>query len=260
MKSNNKNKLDNSIDDQVLIDKSEFISGNSAEESLAKSLRKGLIFLLVFIVLIIVIYFSPLRHYVKEIPEFAKKINEYGIWGPVIYMGCVFIYIVCGGPRLLIYPVGGMAFGFFWGLLWTEIGVVLSYYIVFLFVRWGGRSIVLHWFPKLESMGTLIKKGGIPAVIMVRQLPLYGIIINLLLALSPIKHIPFLVGSFIGTLPAGIPCTLLGSSTASKSIGNTIWYMIIAVIIFSLLWLFLKFHLSRVKRKKLIDARRSKRK
>ena len=221
-----------------------------AEESIAKSVRKGLIFMVVFFVLILAVYFSPLKEYVHEIPEFAKKLNEYGWIAPFIYVGCVMLYTICGGPRLLIYPVGGMAFGFLWGLIWTQVGVMLSYYVVFLFVRWGGRSLVLHWFPKLEAMGTIIKKGGVPAVIMVRQLPLYGMIINLLLALSPIKHIPFLLGSLIGTLPSAIPCTLLGSTTASKSLEHSIWYMVGAVIIFSLIWLGLKYYISKSRKKR----------
>ena len=254
MKSYNQNpKLpqNNSVNDKSFIDGSAVVvTADSTEESIAKSIRKGLIFLVIFLVLIVVSYFSPLREYIKEIPKLTQNIVDYGYWGPVIYIVCVMLYIVCGGPRLLIYPVGGMAFGFLWGLIWTQVGVMASYYAVFLFVRWGGRDIILHWFPKLESMGSLIKKGGVPAVIMVRQLPLYGILINLLLALSPIKHIPFLIGSFIGTLPAAIPCTLLGSSTASKSVLNAIWYMIAAVVIFSLIWLFLKYHIAKVRNRR----------
>ena len=244
-------KTETSVSDAVALETDVLLEVNkSTEETIAKSLRKGIIFFLVFFVLILAVFLSPLKQYVHEIPKFAEHIAAYGYWGAVIYVVCVALYSVCGGPRLLIYPVGGMAFGFLWGLIWTQLGVMISYYVLFLFVRWGGRSLILKWFPRLRKMTLLIRKGGIPAVMMVRQLPLYGVVITLILALSPIRHRSYLIGSMIGTLPAAIPCTLLGSTTSSKSVQESMWIMIAAVVIFSVIWLYLKYYISKKRKRK----------
>jgi uncharacterized membrane protein YdjX (TVP38/TMEM64 family) len=79
-------------------------------------------------------------------------------------------------------------------------------------------------------------------VFAVRQLPVSGLIINFLLAFSPIRHSHFLIGTVFGILPAAIPFTLVASGVFKLTGQNTPLYMAAAVGIFllvcALMWYF----------------------
>ena len=69
-------------------------------------------------------------------------------------------------------------------------------------------------------------------VFAVRQLPVSRLIINFLLALSPIRHSHFLIGTVFGILPAAIPFTLVASGMLKLTGRNTPLYIAAAVGIF----------------------------
>ena len=59
-----------------------------------------------------------------------------------------------------------------------------------------------------------------------RQLPISGLITNLLLGLAPIRHLDFLVGTAIGLLPEAIPFTLVASGAVKLGGGEHIGYVL----------------------------------
>ena len=140
-------------------------------------------------------------------------------------------------PRLLFCPIGGFAFGFVHGLLWTQLATIAGYYVTFLFVRWGGREVVLHHWTKLGRLQKLFDLPAIPAVIIVRQLPISGLITNLMLGLSQIRHVDFLVGTAIGLLPEAIPFTLVASGAVKVGGGEHIGYVLAAAVLLMIVWL-----------------------
>ena len=204
---------------------------------------KPLIMLAVVAAAFALIYFTPARNYLGNIQIVKFWLLSLGWVGPAAWMGIVFVLVAAGMPRLLFCPIGGLAFGFWYGLLWTQAATLAGYYVLFLFVRWGGKDFVLRHWPRL---GQLKKHFHGPSaalmVFAVRQLPVSGLIINFLLALSSIRHSHFLIGTAFGILPAAIPFTLVASGIFKLTGRNTPFYMAAAVGIFllvcSILWYF----------------------
>jgi uncharacterized membrane protein YdjX (TVP38/TMEM64 family) len=197
---------------------------------------KPLLVLAMLGVSILVVYLSPLREYLHHVKEIKARLHSLGVLGPVIYMAAVFVLISMGFPRLLFCPIGGMAFGFIRGLLWTQIATLLGYYVIFLFVRWGGRDFVLRHWPKLGRPHRVFERHAIPAIIAIRQLPISGLVINLLLGVSPVRHLDFIVGTAIGLIPEAIPFTLVASGAVKVGGGESAAYVVGAVLILVVLW------------------------
>jgi len=205
------------------------------------SMRKDLLFILAFFLVILLLNLSPLREYWAELLVFIKGIRRYGTLAPFLFTASVAILVSIGIPRLLLCTLGGMLFGFYQGLLYSVAGTIIGYYVVFSVVRRVGRAYIVRRYPKINHLTKLLKRGGIPGVILARQLPIHGMVINLILGLSPVRPLDFLIGTAIGLLPEAIPFTLIGKGVKQESLGRSIAYIVIAVVILAVLWLGLKF-------------------
>jgi uncharacterized membrane protein YdjX (TVP38/TMEM64 family) len=189
------------------------------------------------------VYFTPAREFLRDIPSVKRWLLSLGWVGPSAWMGIVFVLVASGMPRLLFCPIGGMAFGFWYGLLWTQVATLAGYYVLFLFVRWGGQDFVLRHWPRVGRLRSHFHSPSAPLVVFaVRQLPISGLIINFLLALSPVRHLHFLLGTAFGILPQAIPFTLVASGTFKLNKQNTPLYIVAGVVFLLLvcasLWYF----------------------
>lgn len=206
------------------------------------AIRKDLIFILVFVIIVFIVYSSPLKQYSDKVPEICEKIKQTGLFAPVIFTLGVCVLVCAGVPRLLLWPVGGMAFGFVVGLTCCSLGSLMADYIVFLFLRWGGRDFVLKHSHVLNKLPKVLEHGGIPAVILARQMPLHGMLVNLILSLSPIRHRDFLIGSLIGLLPEAIPFTLIGMGVKHGTLWHNMIYIMLAFLALVVIWLLIKLY------------------
>ncbi|OGV48772.1 MAG: hypothetical protein A2X49_13755 [Lentisphaerae bacterium GWF2_52_8] len=213
-----------------------------------KSFRKEFLIVGFFALAIVAAYLSPLREWLQRVPELSEAIRGWGFWAPMIFVPSVMILIALGLPRLLVCPIAGMAFGFWYGMLWSQVGTLLAYYVVFLFVRWGGRAFVVRHSPRAEKLSHFVAKGGIPAVIIARQMPVHGFLVNLVLGLSPVRHFDFIVGTAIGVIPEAVPCVLVGSGAAQGSALRSAAYVGGAMLILALAWLAMNMMLRAKKR------------
>ncbi len=216
---------------------------HSPKSKVASFPWKPLIMLAVVAAAFALIYFTPASDYLGNIQIVKLWLLSLGWVGPAAWMGIVFVLVAAGMPRLLFCPIGGLAFGFWYGLLWTQVATLAGYYVLFLFVRWGGQDFVLRHWPRVGQLKKHFH--GHSAALMVfavRQLPVSGLIINFLLALSPIRHSQFLIGTVFGILPAAIPFTLVASGMFKLTGRNTPLYMAAAVGIFllvcAMMWYF----------------------
>ena len=176
------------------------------------------------------VYFTPAKKYLGDIQSVKHWLLSLGWVGPAAWMGIVFVLVAAGMPRLLFCPIGGLAFGFWYGLLWTQVATLAGYYVLFLFVRWGGPDFVLRHWPRVGRIkGHFHGHSAALMVFALRQLPISGLIINFLLGLSPIRHHHFLLGTVFGVLPEAIPFTLVASGTFKLTVQNTPLYIAAAV-------------------------------
>jgi uncharacterized membrane protein YdjX (TVP38/TMEM64 family) len=189
------------------------------------------------------VYFTPAREYFRNIQGIKYWLLSLGWVGPAVWMGVVFALVSAGMPRLLFCPIGGLAFGFWHGLLWTQLATLAGYYVLFLFVRWGGRDFVLRHWPRVMRLKEHFHGHSTALLVFaVRQLPISGLVINLLLGLSPIRHRHFLLGTAFGILPEAIPFTLVASGVFKLTGQNTPLYICAAIgfllLVFAALWYF----------------------
>jgi uncharacterized membrane protein YdjX (TVP38/TMEM64 family) len=192
--------------------------------------RKPLFMLAVVAAGLALAYFTPARKYLDNIQSVKFWLLSLGWVGPAIWMGIVFALVAAGMPRLLFCPIGGLAFGFWHGLLWTQVATLAGSYALFLFVRWGGRDFVLRYWPRVGRLKEHF--GGHSTALLVftvRQLPISGLIIDSLLGLSPIRHRHFLLGTAFGILPEAIPFTLVASGMFKLTGRSTPLYIAAAV-------------------------------
>lgn len=201
------------------------------------SFRKDVVLIFVFVALILIIQLTPFKQYAAKAPEFCQKIREYGILAPFIFTIGVVLLVCIGVPRLLLCPLGGMAFGVFWGVIYCVTGTVVAYYFIFLFIRWKGHNLIDRYYPKLKGFNHLLGAGGVPAVILARQLPIHGMFVNLLLGVSSVRQRDFLIGTSIGLFPEAIPFTLIGKGMKQGSLGESTIYIVMAVVVLAVLWL-----------------------
>jgi len=204
---------------------------------------KPLIMLAVVAAAFASVYFTPARKYFGDIQNVKYWLLSLGWMGPTAWMVIVFALVATGMPRLLFCPIGGLAFGFWHGLLWTQVATLVGYYALFLFVRWGGRDFVLRHWPRVGRLKEHFHGHSAALLVFaIRQLPISGLIINFLLGLSPIRHRHFLLGTAIGILPEAIPFTLVASGLVKLNNQNTPLYIGAAVGILVLvcasLWYF----------------------
>jgi len=191
---------------------------------------KPLIMLAVVAAAFGLVYFTPARRYFGNIQSVKGWLLSLGWVGPVAWMGIVFVLVAAGMPRLLFCPISGLAFGFWHGLLWTQVATLAGYYALFLFVRWGGRDFILRHWPRVGRLKEHFHGHSAALLVFaVRQLPISGLIINFLLGLSPIRHRHFLLGTAFGILPEAIPFTLVASGMFKLTGRNTPLYIAAAV-------------------------------
>jgi uncharacterized membrane protein YdjX (TVP38/TMEM64 family) len=177
-----------------------------------------------------VLYFSPLKEYLSRVREVSDHVRALGVFGPVVLTCGVALLVAMGFPRLLFCVIAGMALGFWWGFLLAQTGTLLGNYLLFVAVRSGGRAWAQRYLTKHGPVKNLLGLNSIAAVLVARQLPVPGLVINLALGLSSLRHRQFLLGTAIGQIPEAIPCTLIGAGALQASFGRSVGLIGLAVI------------------------------
>ena len=204
---------------------------------------KVLAFALVVCALLAIVYLSPLRAYLGRLREVSDHIRALGWLGPLAAVLGVGVLVALGFPRLVLCVIAGMAFGFWRGLLWTQLGTLLGNYAVFLAIHllrphWAKRRLSAR-----EGLRTLLRQESVASVILARQLPLPGVLLNAACALFCVRHRDFLIGTFLGQLPEAVPCTLIGAGALKESYGKSTALIGLAVAVAVALWIGLRWFL-----------------
>ncbi len=195
--------------------------------------------------LLALVYLSPLRHYLGHLRELSDSIKGLGLLGPLVLTCSVAMLVAVGLPRLLFCVIAGMALGFWSGLFWTQLGTLVGNYAVFLLVRLHGRDWAERYVSKRGRLHSLIRREGIAGVILARQVPVPGLLINLACGLVSLRHRDYLVGTLIGQLPQAIPFTLIGAGVLQASFSKSVGVIGLAVSFTLLVWFGLRFALRR---------------
>lgn len=201
-------------------------------------IKKRHIFLLLVVIGTLIAYLSPLRDTLSDWHKISSQLSNLGTLGYVVFVFGGAVLCAIGMPRLLVYAIGGLAFGFTLGVCLSQVATLLGAYATFLFARWSGADFIFRKWPTIEKWIKPIEDHSIVSILIIRQIPISSFFTNVVLGLSNIKQRDFLIGSFIGFLPEGIPAALIGAGLPSGDLARIIQISLLAALLFIFLcWL-----------------------
>lgn len=198
---------------------------------------KLVLIFLVLAVALAAIQLSPIRAILSDAARVREWLARMGMWAYPVCVVVSAVLVGCGFPRLVLCAVGAAILGFGWGLMLTQLGALLGYYAMFCFIRWGGGEWVSHRRPRLRAIADTIQAQGVAGVILARQIPIHGTIVNLCMGLSGVKHRHFLIGTAIGLFPEAIPVALVGAGLVKSSLKESSGWLALACIAVVAMWI-----------------------
>lgn len=172
--------------------------------------KKGLIKAAFILILGLVFYLG------KKSGMFANPTAEglrdyvasFGIFGPLVYM-TMFSVIPSGS---IIAIAGGMAFGLYWGALYTMIGALIGATVAFYISRLLGRGAIEKLVKgKWQKFDEGVEKGGFLLILILRLIPIIPFnAISLGAGLTRIKYSDYILSTMIGIIPGVLVFTNLG--------------------------------------------------
>ena len=143
-----------------------------------------------------------------------REVISWGAWGPIVY---VLLYAI--GPSFLIPGAvmtiaAGLAFGMWWGALWSLVGANAGAIVAFGAGRFLGRSFVERTIGiRLRQLLNRLERNGFYLTLYLRLVPVIPYnAFNLLAGASPIRFKDYLWASVIGMVPGTVLFALLGDS------------------------------------------------
>lgn len=191
-------------------------------------------------VAMVLLRLTPLGEWLMDFHRLRALLDEGNVWAELIFVPIVALLVAVGTPRLIFYGLAGVTFGFWKGLLLAQIGTSAGAYGTYLFVRWAGRDWASNWLDRHPSARRVLTiPPSVWSVVMARQLPIGGLVINIGLGLSPISSVHFLIGSFLGFLPVGIVVVLIAGGLVEDHAWESAAQLLAAalVVLLSGLWL-----------------------
>jgi len=195
--------------------------------------------------LLAAVYLSPLRGWLGRVRDISGYIRELGAIGPLVFTIGVAMLVAIGFPRLLFCVIAGMALGFWRGLLWAQLGSLIGNYAVFAVARRSTGGWVEKYVSARPRLLELIRREGVAGVILARQVPVPGLVINLACALLPLRQRDYLLGTALGQLVEAIPLTMIGAGALQESFVRSAVIIGLAVALGLTLWIGLKWFLSK---------------
>lgn len=182
-----------------------------------------LLLVLVVVALVAALHFTPLRHWLDEAQGLKARVDEWGWKARAVFVFGSILGIALGVPRLALCGLGGVLFGFVEGFLASQFAGVLGAYGTFLLTRlWGPKEWVERKLANSQTLRKILVAPSIGTIFVARQMPVPGIVPNVLLGVLKTRHATFLLGTFLGYLPSNIPVALAGSSMAKESLSKAI--------------------------------------
>lgn len=110
---------------------------------------------------------GPLMRLLMNRDELVQIMYRMGPWAPLLYILLQIVQVIVAPiPGQIVGGVGGFLFGH-WGILWTTIGSVIGFWVVFLIARKFGRPLLEKIFKKslIDKFDFIINAKGAPLII-----------------------------------------------------------------------------------------------
>ena len=212
--------------------------------------RRLLILALAVAGLVLVLHFTPLKQWIGDLQALKSQIRAYGWKAHVAFSAGTIAAIALGVPRLALCALAGALFGFVTGSTVALFSSMAGSWGAFLLARWSGRGWAESRLAGAsDTLRTLLATPTITAIFVARQLPVPGILINVMLGVLPTSQRTFLVGTGLGYLPSTAIVALAGSSLGKDSLAVAMTQISLAMIGLAVLTVLLVWLHRRVLRK-----------
>jgi uncharacterized membrane protein YdjX (TVP38/TMEM64 family) len=142
---------------------------------------------------------------------------SFGYWAPIIFIVIYFLRTFVLFSASVLSIASGLAFGPFWGTVYTVIGATISSCTAFLIVRWFGRGFMEATCKScgtaIEGLDKKIGDKGFWIILFLRLIPIFPYEgINFAAGLSKISFWQYFWGTFLGIIPGSFAYNYLGGS------------------------------------------------
>ncbi|WP_426450311.1 TVP38/TMEM64 family protein [Paenibacillus sp. S-38] len=176
------------------------------------------------------------HYYFHFTPQGVRDtIVGFGVWAPLLYIAVYTVRPLFFFPATVLCLAGGLAFGPYWGTVYTIFGFTGDSVLVFLLARrYGARFIrvpeggIRQWQERLAGRGFL-------TVASLRLIPIVPFdVVSLAAGLSPIRFLPYLAGTVLGTIPVTFAYSFLGDHL-SRGLSPALLPALVLVLVLAVL-------------------------
>ncbi len=215
---------------------------NDFKESGAEA-RRLLTLALAVAAIVLVLHFTPLRQWIDDLQALKQHIRDYGWAAYIVFAAGSIAAIALGVPRLALCALAGAVFGFVAGALIALFSSLTGSWAAFLFARWSGRTWAESRLAGAnDTLRKVLATPTITTIFVARQLPVPGVLINVMLGVLPTSQRTFLIGTGVGYLPSTAIVALAGSSLGKESLAVAMAQISLAMVglaVFTLLLVWL---------------------
>ena len=210
--------------------------------ALGKETRQVLTAVLIVAAFMALAHFTPMKAWITNVQSWKGFVREFGWMAHAVFMLVTAGAVMMGVPRLAFCSAAGLIFGFGEGLVLSLLGSLLGSYGAFILSRHGFRRAAESRAEKLPLLKKMLKKPSVMRVFWARQLMVPGIVLNVLIGMTPVRHSRFLLGTALGYLPLNIAFSLVGSGLGKESITTTMTQLLAAMAVINVAaWLVFRF-------------------
>lgn len=143
-----------------------------------------------------------------------------GIWAPIVYIFILAVAVVISPiPSVPLDIAAGLAFGLFWGVVYTLIGAEIGGLIAFGLARWLGRPWLARRLPgpTMHRIDELADRLGGRALLIMRLVPVFNFDwVSYAAGLTTISTRVFAVATFVGMIPPVIAIVAVGAMLPTR--------------------------------------------
>lgn len=148
--------------------------------------------------LVIVFGLITLLTFFIDIDALKELVVKAGVWAPLLFVFIKILTIVIAPlSGATLYPVVGLLFGFWPGMLYVGVGDFLGYTIAFSISRFFGQGAISKFVSKNENniISKLIKKVDTPKGFLQISIPLFFIpeVLSYAAGLSKLRYFYFII-------------------------------------------------------------------
>lgn len=181
---------------------------------------------------------GPLMTLLSSREQLVSAMEDLGPFAPLLYITLQILQVVVAPiPGQVVGSVGGFLFGH-WGILWTAIGSVIGFWLVFSIARHFGRPLLEKIFKKsaLDKFDFIINaKGAAFIIFAIFLLPGFpDDIICYIAGLTKLSIKKLMLIAILGRLPTIVLTNFIGAGLGENNLGLVAAASIIGVIILGL--------------------------